>query len=73
MNASYRLNTCKSRGSINLAIDLMATGARVSNTYPTYLLLGYSLSKERLIPDTILSSHEFNMKDLLVLDGDAFH
>ena len=37
MNASYRLNTCKSRGSINLAIDLMATGARVSNTYATYL------------------------------------
>ena len=30
MNASYRLNTCKSRGSIFLAIEEMATGARVS-------------------------------------------
>ncbi len=54
MNASYRLNTCKSRGSIFLAIEMMATGARVSNTYPTCLILGDSLSKERLIPDVIV-------------------
>ena len=42
MNASYRLNTCKSRGSMRVAIPLMATGEWVSNTYPTYLLLGDS-------------------------------
>ena len=63
MNASYRLNTCKSRGSIFLAIETMATGARVSNTYPTYLLLGDSLSKERLISDSIKKSHDFVIKE----------
>ncbi len=35
MNASGRLNTCKSRGS-GVAI-LPTTGARVSNAYATYL------------------------------------
>ncbi len=37
MNASDRLNTCKSRGSMGVAILLMATGARVRNAYATYL------------------------------------
>ena len=69
MNASYRLNTCKSRGS---GIEAW-TGARVSNAYPTFRLLGDSLSKERLIPDCILSTHEIKIKDLSVSDGDAFH
>ena len=50
MNASYRLNTCKSRGSINLAIDLMATGARVSNTWLTYPKVGDNVPKGMLIP-----------------------
>ena len=63
MNASYRLNTCKSRGSIGVAILQMATGARVSNTYPTCRLLGDSLSKERLIPDGIKSSHVLFIKE----------
>ena len=71
MNASYRLNTCKSRGS-RVAIPL-TTGARVSNTYPTFPLLGDSLSKERLIPDSTIDRHLFIVKDLLVMDGDAFH
>ena len=31
MNASGRLNTCKSRGSERVAILLSATGARVRN------------------------------------------
>ena len=31
MNASGRLNTCKSRGNMTVAILLMATGARVRN------------------------------------------
>ena len=38
MNASGRLNTCKSRGSIKLCLhSLVATGARVRNAYATYL------------------------------------
>ena len=54
-------------------LSLMATGARVSNTYPTCRLLRDSLSKERLIPDGIFLPHGLNIKDLLVIDGDAFH
>ena len=50
MNASDRPNTCKSRGSIGVAILLMATGARVSNAYATYLLQGDSPEKSGLIP-----------------------
>ena len=73
MNASYRLNTCKSRGSMGVAIHLMATGARVSNEYPTCLPLRDSLSKERLIPDSIERLHDYPIKDSSVTDGDAFH
>jgi hypothetical protein len=54
-------------------LQLPATGARVSNAYPTFRLLGDSLSKERLIPDGILSTHEIKIKGLSVSDGDAFH
>ena len=54
-------------------LSLMATGARVSNTYPTSRILGDSLSKERLIPDGFKSLHENLNKDSLVCDGDAFH
>ena len=49
----------------------MATGARVSNTYPTFRLLRDSLSKERLIPDSMVRLHDNNIKDLSVMDGDA--
>ena len=73
MNASDRPNTCKSRGSEEVAIPLSATGARVSNTYPTFRLLRDSLSKERLIPDSMVRLHDSTIKDLLVNDGDAFH
>ncbi len=52
---------------------LIGTGARVSNANPTYRLLGDSLSKEILIPDGILSTHEIKIKDFSVSDGDAFH
>ena len=64
MNASYRLNTCKSRGSIGFpAMEIrMATGARVSNTYPTCLLLGDSLAKVRLTPDGIVFPHGNTIK-----------
>ena len=44
-------------------LSLMATGARVSNAYPTFRLLGNSLSKERLMPDGILSTHVNKIKD----------
>ena len=54
-------------------LNKMATGARVSNTYPTYLLLRDRLSKERLIPGGLFNSHVLKSKDLLVIDGDAFH
>ena len=73
MNASDRPNTCKSRGSGEVAIPLPATGARVSNTYPTFRLLRDSLSKERLIPDSMVRLHDNTIKDSLVNDGDAFH
>ena len=52
-------------------LSLLATGARVSNAYPTCPLLGDSLAKVRLIPDVVKSPHEFLTKDLLVMDGDA--
>jgi hypothetical protein len=37
MNASGRLNTCKSWGSRGVAIRSLATGKRVRNTYTTFL------------------------------------
>ena len=54
-------------------LTLPATGARVSNTYPTFPLLWNSLSKERLIPDSIERLHDYPIKDSSVSDGDAFH
>ena len=52
-------------------LDLMATGARVRNTYPIYPLLRDSLSKERLIPDGFILLHDFMNKDLSAMDEDA--
>ena len=49
------------------------TGARVSNAYPTCHSYWDSLSKERLIPNNILSLHENSMKAEAMNDGDAFH
>ena len=54
-------------------LRLMATGARVSNTYPTCPALPDSLSKERLIRDGAHWAHAFGAKDPSVRDGDAFH
>ncbi len=53
MNASGRLNTCKSRGSIRVAIPEMATGGRVRNAYATYLGQGDNTEKSVLIPHNI--------------------
>ncbi len=52
MNASDRLNTCKSRGSAGVAILLAATGALVSNTYATCPGQGDKPGKLGLIPHT---------------------
>ena len=60
MNASGRLNTCKSWGSADFG--LAATGKRVRNTYATSLRAGNSLSKERLIPHSILKTHVYEIK-----------
>ena len=54
-------------------LSLMATGARVSNTYPTCRQHWDSLSKERLIPDGMMGLHDSIIKDSSVYDGDAFH
>ena len=50
---------------------LMATGARVRNTYPIYPWLRDSLSKERLIPDGLPVRHLSGSKDLSAMDEDA--
>ena len=71
MNASGRLNTCKSRGS--MVFGPMATGARVSNAYATYLLQGNSPEKFGLIPHGTIESHDLVVKDLSVRDGHAWH
>ena len=55
MNASGRPNTCKSDGIGELAF--LESGARVRNTYVTYLIQGDSLSKERLTPHNIIEQH----------------
>ena len=50
---------------------LPATGARVSNTYPTCPYLGDSPLKGGLIPDVAFHPHGEGVKDLSDKDGDA--
>ena len=57
MNASDRLNTCKSRGSEGVATLPSATGARVSNAYATYLSEGDNPAKVGLIPHEAGAPH----------------
>ena len=38
-------------------LSVMATGARVSNAYPTYLSLRHSPVKTGLTPDNIIRGH----------------
>ena len=49
----------------------MATGARVSNAYATYLSQGDSPEKSGLIPHNIFDSHGMNIKTSVVKDGHA--
>ncbi len=69
MNASGRLNTCKSRG--NMVFGLMTTGKRVRNTYATYPYLGHSPVKTGLNPHSIIGWHHLVIKNLLDKDGRA--
>ena len=71
MNASGRLNTCKSWGSMTVAIQLMATGKRVWNTYTTSLRAGNSPGKPGLIPHKILNPHGIDIKAPALEDGCA--
>ena len=57
MNASDRLNTCKSKGSGGVLALLPATGARVSNTYATYPWQGDNPEKSGLIPRNTAGRH----------------
>ena len=52
-------------------LSLPATGARVSNAYPTCPPLGDNLAKVRLIPNDVSRRHLKEIKDLSVMDGDA--
>ncbi len=72
MNTSYRLNTCKSRGTdIGSLLPIGVDRARVSNAYPTCPPLGDNLAKVRLIPNDVSRRHLKEIKDLSVMDGDA--
>ena len=55
MNASGRLNTCKSRGNRELAP--LTTGARVRNAYATYPLQEDSPGKPGLILHKMTALH----------------
>ena len=52
-------------------LSLSATGARVSNAYPTWPLVGDSPAKVGLIPYVIRRGHLNWIKDLSLRDGDA--
>ena len=50
---------------------MMATGARVSNAYPTFPLVGHSPAKVGLIPYVVQRGHLTWTKDSSLWDGDA--
>ena len=62
MNASDRLNTCKSRGIAAVATPLAATGALVSNTYATCPLQGNNPRKRGLMPHSPVRPMPFGGK-----------
>ena len=62
MNASDRLNTCKSRGSRGGVILPLATGARVSNTYAICPSQRDNREKFRLIPHNTFGGHPAEVK-----------
>ena len=52
-------------------LDLLATGARVSNAYPTFPIVGDSPAKVGLIPYVFQGWHLIWNKGLPLWDGDA--
>ena len=72
MNASGRLNTCKSRGNSLVAILKLTTGKRVRNTCETFPYLGNSPKKFGLIPHNILLWHHDGIKTPVDEDGRAY-
>ena len=54
-------------------LTLMATGARVSNAYPTCPAPGDNLPKGRLIPDAQMLPHGGIWKAPAVREGGASH
>ena len=69
MNASGRLNTCKSRGRA----AMLETGARVRNAYAIYLLQRDSPEKFGLIPHSMIDWHQLIIKVTTVKDEHASH
>jgi hypothetical protein len=65
--------THASRGATRGSNTLVATGARVSNTYVTYPVLGDSPEKFGLIPHNNMKRHLFIFKVSMVQDGHAQH
>ena len=56
---------------IGSLLSVMATGARVSNAYPTFPVVGHSPAKVGLIPYVLDSRHLTSSKDSSLWDGDA--
>ncbi len=56
---------------VEISVLMLATGARVSNAYATYLLQGDSFRKRKLIPHVITNRHLFVLKTTVVNDGHA--
>ena len=69
MNASGRLNTCKSRGRVAIS----ETGARVRNAYAIYLVQGNSPGKPGLMPHGATTIPVVAVKDSSVQDEHASH
>ena len=69
MNASGRLNTCKSNGKA--FFGEYTSGERVSNAYATYLLQGNSPEKFGLMSHSFYPSPEGYHKAPAVKDGHA--
>ena len=67
MNASGRLNTCKSRG----IVAILETGARVRNAYAIYLSQRDSPEKFGLIPHSVTEWHHLVTKVPTVKDEHA--
>ena len=69
MNASGRLNTCKSNGKVHFGEH--TSGARVRNAYATYLQQRDSPEKLGLIPHKVITGHPAMIKVPAVGDGHA--